>query len=362
MQVNNLVKKAKLVSKEIGKIVAQEKRTGILANAVSMDTVTLTNAKGKGMRIFTYRDIEGRPVIKNFTQAGTKNHLQRNYEYGNSESIFDTTKHYYRQVKTYCYNAENKPLISIKEIIATSPNEQGKIAVTKSKLGIFGIKDGYGNTEYSGIGLYENKKPANFYLTYTQRNKNKEVVQQHLIHSKDTVPKEIYENEYLPLIQHEGNAFNRRVFNHVVKREGLQDRGIKFAPEKMGFRKDKANTFASYVEYSRTYRYNVDVPFHKAHFINCTEHELTHAKQHKKIELLGQGKLSGKEAQKAEIYKKEFDNYIPFDEDEIKYKAQLAEAEALEKGFCAAEIFFKISDALREKFAKGRLLDKHLGF
>lgn len=86
--------------------------------------------------------------------------------------------------------------------------------------------------------------------------------------------------------------------------------------------------------------------------IGTLEHESKHHKQHELVEKYLKGELiDSKEIELAKKYKYNFDNYLsPYVVGEDKYRTQLVEKEAFEQGSKARNLYFEVTDKLRELF------------
>jgi hypothetical protein len=355
MQINGVIKKAALIAKKLGQAVPEGKNWGAVK---TFDEVLLTTAKGKKMRILSFRGDDGKLIQRKFINENGS-YIRKDYLYGECKNIEETGYFPYTQVSTVAFDKQKNPVNLIKKII--SINKSDKSSVTISTMSEYGRKNGIPKYELNRLAHYEPGKRPNFLTTSVERNSEGSIVEKYVIHSKDSLPESVYQNEYIHTLQYPESKFKQEVFSHIVEREGLK--GVTIKGRHYGYELGKPVQFAKYYEDERCYRFNVDAPMmdYRSFFINSTEHELKHAKQFEEIDLLKQGKLSGERARKAELYQKNFDNYVDFKENLLLYEAQIVEEEALRKGYNTSSVYNKMMCALEEKFKKANLLFNQIG-
>lgn len=85
--------------------------------------------------------------------------------------------------------------------------------------------------------------------------------------------------------------------------------------------------------------------------IEVLEHEMRHLKQHELIRKMLRKKLKNKNViKRAEIYKREIDNYIDYKKNEMKYREQLVELEAFEAGYRTSDFYNRVTKRLKKIF------------
>ncbi len=88
-----------------------------------------------------------------------------------------------------------------------------------------------------------------------------------------------------------------------------------------------------------------------AEVVDMLNHESKHLKQHELMEKYLKGELTDpKEIELAKKYKDNFDNYITPLQDEKKYHEQLVEKEGYAAGMAACNLYFTVTDKLRDLF------------
>lgn len=367
MQINQGVQKARLISKEIGKIITKQEKVLCPKEAKFMDEVLLTNKNGQEVKITSFRNSKKQLIQRTFSKEDS-NYI-RNYTYGKSHmSNFGGGRLSYMEVNAVLKDKFENVLAASKELINLNRRKSGlsafwgklfnkneKPVITKSKLCQLGFKNGIAEEETSGISQFKNGAQPKYYLCNIKKDSSGFITERKA-EAKNCLPQSDLDNEYLPALLYDKQNFRQNVFSQLIKKNGLENRNIKFETEYKGF-----STLGSYDD--KTMVLNCAPLWRTQHeTVDTIAHEVEHARQHKEIDLLKEGLLDGERAKKAETYKKEFESYIDGKYDFSAYQAQETEVKARKKGSEESNILHYLKRNIVDEFTKdgGTLFKKQI--
>ena len=340
MHIGKVAQKSVLLSKTLG-----VKRG---ASFLTEDTFKFINKRGEDCVFTVFRNEKNEVVrnrLKNITQGTEKERI-----YSHCTYTFEDGKTVpYTRVSTNYSNGTRK-----EEIISTVQNG-AKVDVTKSQL-IRTPKDDGKIIEESNVLRFSNgKKPAGVYST-VEKDANDELLSKKVV-AQNSKGKQC---KIIPDLFYGTPAYGsidlyRNVFKMLKSEMGLQDYGIKAKSVHLGYNKDGHYTRAKYNHNSKTVKLNVDVPIvnERGQFSSEVAHELLHAWQHREVELLEKGLLSGARKEAAEVYKHEFSHHISSSKNYEAYKAQTVESKARDFQKFVKSYFSRNMKNIYNKFAKG---------
>lgn len=326
MGIENIAQKAVLLSKTIG-----QKRG---ASFFTEDVYRFINKKGEQSVFTVFRDERNIPVkkvLKNETTGAIKQRVYnyKTYKFENGETVP------YKIVTTTGTNGSGAKE-RVREIIATAQNGE-KLDVTKTKAS-FVQQEANGNIfEKSSVARYSNDKKTVGVISAIERTPDNNIVSKKTVVLKNDGKRgKIIPDMFYNTAAYSDIDFKSEIIKSLKAEMGLKDYGITVKPVHRGYTPDGINSFASYNPGRKTVSLNVDVPVvnTRKQFASEVAHELTHAWQHREVELLEQGLLSGARKEAAQVYKNEFSNYVsPSATDKAQtaaYKAQVVETKAKE--------------------------------
>lgn len=283
------------------------------------DTFKFINKKGEQNIYRVLRDAQNRIVETSLTNETARTYKKCRFNYKNYTFQNGETVPYTRM------SVENPDGSWSREIISTVKDGE-KLDVTKRKLSFTPMENG-NISENSFIGRFSrNKKPTGVF-TNIERDKSGEILSKKVyIQKADGKRAKIIPDLFYHTAAYDDITFKGEVIKLLESELGVKGYGVKVKPAHYGYSKKGSNTYARYIPKTKTVHINVDVPIvnTRKEFVSQVAHELTHAWQHKEVELLEQGVLTGGRKEAAKIYKNEFDNYIkPSKTDETQYLAYL---------------------------------------
>ena len=340
MGIEKIAQKSVLLSKTLGV------KRGV--SFFTEDTFNFINKKGENCVFTVFRNEKNEVVrnrLKNITQGTEK---ERRYSHCTYTFEGGKTVPYTRVVTNYSNGTRKE------EIISTVQNG-AKVDVTKSQL-IRTTKDNGNKFEESNVLRFSNgKKPAGVYST-VEKDANDEILSKKVVaqNSKGKQCK-IIPNLFYSTPVYGSIDLYRNVFKMLKTEMGLKDYGIKAKSVHLGYNKGGKNTYARYNHNSKTVSLNVDVPIvnERGQFSSEVAHELFHAWQHREVELLEKGLLSGSRKEAAEVYKHEFSNYVPSSKNYKAYRVQTVEAKARDFQKFVKSYFSRNMKNIYNKYANG---------
>lgn len=294
------------------------------------DFFEFVNKKGEQVVYKVFRDAENRIARTSLTNKTTGFNKKRNYSYQN---------YTYKTGETVPYttiSTVNSDGFHSREIISTV-KEGEKLDVTKSQVSFSAPLENGNVLENSFIARFsKGKKPVGVF-TDIERNQQCDILSKNVrVQQPDNKAGKIITDLFYHTTPYSDISFKNEIIRVLKSELGLQDYGIKVMPAHYGYNKGKVNTFARYNHNKKTVYINVDIPKvnTRKQFVSEVTHELVHAWQHREVELLEQGLLSGARKEAAQVYKNEFSNYIsPSNTNKAQnaaYKNQVVETKARE--------------------------------
>lgn len=316
------------------------------------DTFKFINKKGEQNIYRIFRDAQNRIVNTRLINETTHTCKEcrfnyKNYTFQNGETVP------YTQL-----TIENPDGSWSREIISTVKEGQN-LDVTKSKISYTDM--GNGNiSEKSFIGRFSrNKKPVGVF-TSIEKNQNGDILSKNVWVQKDNGKKsKIITDLFYHTAAYDDISFKSEIIKILKSEMGLKDYGVKVKPVHYGYTKGVSNTYAQYNHKNKTVYINVDVPIvnTRKQFASEVAHELTHAWQHREVELLDQGLLSGGRKEAAQVYKNEFANYISSSKTDkaqhSTYRNQVVETKARDMQKFVEKYFNQNMKNIYNKYAQG---------
>lgn len=324
MGIGNILSRTILVSKA----------TGLIDKSRYMckkDVIKFINKRGELNTFTVYKDEFQRPFKKELLNITTGTKWERNYKYCTYTYENGHTVQY-KEINTFHFNPTKVPLntqsknAEQREIIATVQNGE-KLDVTKSSCIFFQPKKNGNIYETSYVARFANgKKPQGTLCRITRTPKMDILSKTTNVQDANGKISRIKTDLFYNSPAYPDALFRRDTVRQLMQEMGVGDSGVTMKAVHRGYSHEPGavNNFGKYNHKKRLYTYNIDHPKINTRkgFVGNTAHELTHTWQYKEVDLLEQGALSGARKDAAEIYKKEFDNYIHSSAtDNAQYKA-----------------------------------------
>lgn len=316
------------------------------------DTFKFINKKGEQNIYRVLRDAQNRIVETSLTNETARTYKKcrfdyKNYTFQNGETVL------YKRL-----SIENSDGSWSDEIISTVKDGE-KLDVTKRKLNFTPMENG-NISEKSFIGRFSrNKKPTGVF-TNIERDKSGEILSKKVYTQKANGKRsKIIPDLFYHTAAYDDIRFKGEVIKLLESELGVKGYGVTVKPAHFGYSKKGSNTYARYNPKNKIVYINVDVPIvnTKKQFASEVAHELTHAWQHKEVELLEQGVLTGGRKEAAQIYKNEFDNYIKSSKTDktqmLAYKNQVVETKARDMQKFVEMYFNRNMKNIYNKYAQG---------
>ena len=153
--------------------------------------------------------------------------------------------------------------------------------------------------------------------------------------------------------------FKKEILSMLKSEMGLKDYGITVSAAHRGYNPKGLNNMAIYHHKKKHISLNVDVPRINTRkgFTSELSHELLHTWQYKEVELFEKGLLFGARKEAAEVYKKEFSNYIKSSTTDnvqyANYNAQIVETKAREMQKFVEKYYNQNTKNIYNNYAQG---------
>lgn len=327
MAMGNITQKVLLLQKTIGI------KRGY--SFFTEDVYRFINNKGENNVYTVFRDEQQRAVrstLKNETTGAIKDRIYsyHKYKFKNGETVP------YKRVKTTSTDGSGHKTERVHEVIATAQNGQ-KRDVTISRRRFTQQNTNENIIEENSLLRFSNgKKPIGIICNIEKTPDNNIISKKTLAIKNNGKKVKIIPDMFYNLALYDDITFKSEVIKALKSEMGLKNYGIVVKPAHLGYTPGGHNTYAHYNHSKKTVSINVDIPIvnTRRQFASEVAHELTHAWQHREVELLEQGLLSGARKEAAQVYKNEFLNYIRGSATDktqtAKYKSQVVETKARE--------------------------------